>query len=85
MARKGTFEERARVEVERIKAPRTAEEERKQAKMRELPKKPGSAEKLEPPRREGERPSGTPRCDTLRRRRPRPRRNARSALRSIAG
>jgi hypothetical protein len=36
MGRNGTFEERAREEVERIKAQETAEEEHKQARMREL-------------------------------------------------
>jgi hypothetical protein len=36
MGRKRSFEERARAEVERIKAERVAEEERKQARMREL-------------------------------------------------
>jgi hypothetical protein len=36
MSRKGSFEERARAEVERIKAEKSAEEERKQARMREL-------------------------------------------------
>jgi hypothetical protein len=36
MGRNGTFEERAREEVERIKAQEAAEEERKQARMREL-------------------------------------------------
>jgi hypothetical protein len=36
MGRKGTFEERARAEVERIKGEKAAEEERKQERMREL-------------------------------------------------
>ena len=36
MGRKGSFEERARAEVERIKGEKAAEAERKQARMREL-------------------------------------------------
>lgn len=36
MGRNGSFERRAREEVERIKAEEAAEEERKQARMREL-------------------------------------------------
>jgi hypothetical protein len=36
MVRKGLFEERARAEVERIKAVQAAEEERKQERMRKL-------------------------------------------------
>jgi hypothetical protein len=38
MARKGSFEERARAEVERIKAEKAAEEERKEERMKELAK-----------------------------------------------
>jgi hypothetical protein len=36
MGRSGWFEERAREEVERIKAQEATEEQRKQARMREL-------------------------------------------------
>jgi hypothetical protein len=38
VSRREAFEERARAEVERIKAEKAAEEERKQARMRELAK-----------------------------------------------
>jgi hypothetical protein len=72
MARKGSFEERARAEVERIKEVRIAEEVRKHERLR-LPKR-GSGK-----------PSGTPSSGALGRRRPKPRRSAPNVLPSIAG
>jgi hypothetical protein len=58
MGKKGSFEERARAEVERIKAEKSAEEERKQARMRELAEEERNqreAEAAEERRRKAER------------------------------
>jgi hypothetical protein len=58
MGRKGTFEEQARAEVERIKGEKVAEEERKQARMRELAEEARQrreAEAAEERKREAER------------------------------
>jgi hypothetical protein len=58
MGRKGTFEERARQEVDRIKTERAAEEERKQSRMSELAEEARqrkAAEAAEERRRQDER------------------------------
>ena len=58
MVRKGSFEEQARAEVERIKAERAAEEVRKQERMRELAEEARQhreAQAAEERRREAER------------------------------
>jgi hypothetical protein len=58
MGRNGSFEKRAREEVERIKAQEAAEEERKQARMRELAEQArerSEAEAAEQRRRKDER------------------------------
>jgi hypothetical protein len=73
MGRNRSFEKRAREEVERIKAEEAAEQERKQARMRELASKQGSAERPRSPRREGAMKSGTPSSNALRMRRPKAR------------
>ena len=49
MVRKGSFEERAHAVVERIKGDKVAEEERKQARMRELAE--GARQRRGPSRR----------------------------------
>jgi hypothetical protein len=58
MSRKGSFEDRARAEVERIKAEKSAEEEHKQKRMKELAeqaRKSREAEAAEERRRQDER------------------------------